>query len=209
MAEALLKGSKGRWLAGADLSEAALEGLHKHTEEQVVTRIPAELLPNVGEEVRRKMRPDILFVTGLDEGKLRATAGDPQARHRFLQAAKANCTVNLIEVGYCRDDKAPSKAAHKMRQHLELQDALVKEGWTVQVVPIVLGHCGSVYYRDMEAVQKLGVDKAGAKALFTALHDNAVKYTCAAARTYQQLRAEKNRAFGYRWQHGRQRGRPP
>ena len=104
--------------------------------------------------------------------------------------------MTVIEVGYARDCDAAAKRAEKRAQHAELVRLLEAAGWRVQVVPVVLGHCGSVYGEDMKAVRSLGVDREAVRRLFARLHDNAVTYTCAAARAYQELRAERNRELG-------------
>ena len=64
---------------------------------------------------------------------------------------------------------------------------------------IVLGHCGSVFKRDMDALRGLGVPCDKLEGLFAALHENAVTYTCTAARAYQQLRGARNAELGYGW----------
>ena len=84
-------------------------------------------------------------------------------------------------------------------QHRELVGKLQEAGWEVQYEVIVLGHCGSVFRRDMETMQELGVPRDKLEGLFSGLHDNAVKYTCAAARLYQQLRSARNSELGYGW----------
>jgi len=194
VAKAVANGSRGRWLQVADLRQECLGELSEAQREVVTSRIPAFMLPDVADEERLKMRPDILFVDGMEEG----WQGMEVTTER-LRRLKARCTVYMLEVGYCRDNAALRKRAEKRRQHIKLRRALRAEGWKVVEVPFVLGHCGSVYGQELEALQTLGVTKADALALLKWLHEHAIRSTCGVARLYQQLRSKRNAELGYVW----------
>jgi ribonuclease HI len=194
IAKVVANGSRGRWLQVADLRKECLGEMSEEQQQLVASRIPAYMLPEVPDGERLKMRPDIMFVDGMEEGW---QAEEVTAAR--LQDMKRRCTVYILEVGYCRDNAALRKRAEKKRQHALLRRALRKEGWKVEDMPIVLGHCGSVYGHELDLLQKLGVTKQDALALLKWLHEHAVKSTCGVARLYQQLRSERNKELGYVW----------
>ena len=115
-----------------------------------------------------------------------------------------------MEVGYCRDHKAVEKRSEKKRQHRLLAQKLQAEGWKVEQVPLVLGHCGSVYTPEMALVQgKLGVSKQDTERLFKELHKHAVRSLGYVARKYQELRSARNRELGMGWPRRPARPRRP
>jgi hypothetical protein len=206
VAKVIANGSRGRWVQVADLRKECLGELSTEQGEEVASRIPAFMLPAVADEERLKMRPDIMFVDGMDEGWQGAEVTAERVR-----SLKDRCTVYILEVGYCRDNAALRKRAEKRRQHARLRRALRAEGWKVQDVPIVLGHCGSVYEHELEVLQTLGVTKADTLALLKWLHEHAIRSTCGVARLYQQLRSKRNAELGYVWKsknRNRQGGAP-
>jgi len=116
VAQAVSTGSKGRWLLVADLRADALDELGREQKKEVASRIPGYMLPGVSEEDRVRMRPDILFVDGLDEGWQ-----DERVTEEWLGTAKKKCKVYILEVGYCRDSAARRKREEKKRQHTRLK----------------------------------------------------------------------------------------
>ena len=112
-------------------------------------------------------------------------------------------------MGYGRDCAAANKRAEKEAQHRILAGHLRGTGWEVVTTTVVLGHCGSVFLEDMKKMEELGVERKPTEKLFKDLHSNAIRYTCSAARLYQQLRVERNRELGQRWTKGRRRAKPP
>jgi hypothetical protein len=194
ISKAIANGKKGRWLLVADLRKDVLGGLSEQQQQEVASRIPAYMLPEVDEDARKKMRPDIMFVDRLDEGSHKW-----DATSEGIASMKKVCKVYILEVGYCRDNAATRKRAEKKRQHRVLREALEKEGWAVQDIPLVFGHCGSVFGHELDALVQLGVEKRDALTLLGRLHAHAVRSTCNAARLYQQLRKEANLAQGRTW----------
>jgi ribonuclease HI len=208
IARAVANGSRGRWLQVADLRKECLGEMSEEQQQLVASRIPAYMLPKVPDNERLKMRPDIMFVDGMEEGWKAEEVTTTR-----LRSMKRRCTVYILEVGYCRDNAALRKRAEKKRQHALLREALRKEGWQVEDVPIALGHCGSVYGHELDVLhKKLGVAKQDVLKLMKWLHEHAVKSTCGVARLYQQLRSERNKELGYVWRPRRKEwkgGAPP
>ena len=203
IAQAIAGGKKGRWLLVTDLNKETLVGIAAQVGHEVHNRIPKEKLPAVPEADRIRLRPDILFLEGAEDGHGTGTSSPPRKKGKFKKKAY------IIEVGYGRDCAAADKRAEKEAQHKILAGHLKGAGWEVVTTTVVLGHCGSVYLEDMKKMEELGVERKPTEKLFKDLHSNAIRYTCSAARLYQQLRAERNRELGQRWTNGRRRAKPP
>jgi hypothetical protein len=207
IAQAIAMGDYGRWLVVADLNKDDRDSLSAQVRQTVRPRLPGWLLPNVAKETRDKLRPDLLFVIGAEEGNVPDTPprvpGKRQRQGTAPQPAEPDPgrkRAIIIEVGYTQDSEMAERLETKMAQHLELAAALTGAGWETEIVPIVLGHCGSVLKSGMDAVRALGVSKEATGRLFNDLHDNAITHTCAAAWTHRALRQEANLAAGRRWQ---------
>ena len=69
------------------------------------TRLPAWLLPDVPVSARAKTRPDILLIAGLPLSSVRGLGVNATPA---LKALQRNCTVHVIEVGYCSEPSASS-----------------------------------------------------------------------------------------------------
>ena len=132
----------------------------------------------------------------MDEGWEPRQAGCRGAR---LAQMKSKCTLRILEVGYGGDHKSIQKRHEKRRQHATLAAALRGEGWRVELTPLVLGHCGSVFAQEMEAMAKLGLSKAKVDTLFTNLHTNAIRSLLAVARCYMFLKAAKYKELELSW----------
>ena len=98
ISRAIAQGDRGRWLLVADLRADHLGELSELQKKEVVSRVPRFMLPKVTEQDRLRMRPDILFVDGMDEGWQ-----DDEVDEGLLASMKQRCVVYLLEVGYCRD----------------------------------------------------------------------------------------------------------
>jgi hypothetical protein len=188
IAQSLLMSSKGAWLILADLGEAKRTHLTdlittKHLEpgELLPSRIPHYLLPKLTADQRNQYRPDILLHRFHEE----TTA------HHPTKIQKSKSTVVLIEVGYCRDTEFDTKRLAKEKQHTELREALIKEGWEVQYITIVLGNCGTVFKQDQQAIiNTIGLSPKETKAMFTKLHHHAINMTSANAIKHTELRRQ-------------------
>ena len=70
------------------------------------TRLPAWLLPDVPVSTRAKMRPDILLIAGLPLASVRGLGVNKRLSTPALKTLQRNCTVHVIEVGYCSESSA-------------------------------------------------------------------------------------------------------
>jgi hypothetical protein len=172
IAQAITEGEYGRWLVVADLKEGERDSLSERVRGRVQNRLPEWMLPHMAAEERNKMRPDLMFVIGAEEnrpepdavqntGRRQRAGGGPQQ----TVPDPARRRVVILEVGYARDSNMAEKLDEKMKQHQALAEALRhpagpgQSAWETEIVPIVLGHCGSVLKSSMDAMRKLGVSK--------------------------------------------------
>ena len=108
------------------------------------TRIEPWVLPKVPDEIRKKLRPDLLIFEGLDRGMLDNFKGLKQERKNTMK----NCTVHIIEVGYASSTRYLEKREEKSDQHTQLYDLLKAEGWNVQYTEkhkVILGTSGTIF----------------------------------------------------------------
>ncbi len=110
----------------------------------VPTRIPEWLLPDVADELRTRMRPDILVVE-------RTSVYQDHATHYRTYDAEARSTikVHIIEVGFGPDTRYVEKLESKRHQHDELTEALRQAGWNVQPTRTLLFGVGGSIYNDV------------------------------------------------------------
>ena len=124
-------------------------------------RVPMWILPPIDanhtreerqaeETSRRKMRPDILILEGLDEKDIRGKPEDQIRSHINDLKESMKLKVHVIEVGYCTDLNHASKDLDKRKQHEDLV-ALLRTpcphfgATTVRFHdPVTLGHCGTI-----------------------------------------------------------------
>ena len=136
-------------------------------------RLPAWLLPGLGDADRAKLRPDMLIIEGLNY-TMHHNQALLQDAARELKAS-GHGKVHIVEVGYCSDTRMQEKEEEKRKQHARLAAYLTEAGWTVQPVqPIVLGTTGVVYKPTLAALIQLGLDKVQARDLLKDLHIHGV-----------------------------------
>jgi len=217
IARAITEGEYGRWLVVADLNVDERDSLSERVRGLVQARLPDWMLPHMSTEDRNKMRPDLMFVIGAEEGApeppTRATGSHRPVGRDVKQPAPdpARQRVVIIEVGYARYSDMADELEEKMKQHQALADALQhptdpsQRAWETEIVPVVLGHCGSVLQSSMDAMRALGVSKDATDRLFKDLHDNAITHTASAAWSHRALRLAANLEAGRRWRNKRKR----
>ena len=115
-------------------------------EETSGKRLPIWLKPaTVDDKTWSQTRPDIAFISGLPCTAQEVQCADKNCpRVQNLLANKHMCKIILLEIGFCADTQHQSKRIEKMDQHKSLVDCLRQDGWTVELHPITLGHCGTV-----------------------------------------------------------------
>ena len=161
------------------------------------TRLPPWLLPDsclpddpaAGSPagLRAKLRPDLLYVSGLP---MSAVPRDPT--RMIPQRRRSAATVFVLEVGYVSDssDGLEDMVARKHEQHAVLCACLVRAGWRVHSGgPIVLplGTVGSVFNAWRDAALLLGVPALAVPPLLRALHLHSVDSAASINRTRLHL----------------------
>ena len=92
-------------------------------------RLPPWILPKVDNETRRKLRPGILIIEGLDSNTVPQENTNKYAKFiNNLKHIKENTEIHIIEVGYTGD---LAKKEEKQEQHKNLVSLLRGEGWTI------------------------------------------------------------------------------
>jgi hypothetical protein len=125
------------------------------------------MLPDIDNDLRMKLRPDILRIRGLPAG----ATNFPISRDQ-----RAQYEVQVIEVGYCADTRYKEKMQAKLSQHAELVRYLRDAGWRVQDPHIFLfGVVGTIYKKDLTHLQTLGVSPGNAKKTLTKVQFNSVQ----------------------------------
>ena len=118
--------------------------------------------------VRRKLRPDLLFVEGLN-------ASDVQRSASVRRSLRGRCTVHVVEVGYVVESTASveDRLRQKCEQHADLCAALRRAGWQLHndgPTVLLLGQAGAVFSAWADGLQGLGVSSTAADALMRDLH---------------------------------------
>src|SRR3569833_3313805 len=129
----------------------------------------------------QQLRPDVLMLMN--------PAG--QDRHRITPASK----IYIVEVKYCRDTNPEQQEQNAHAQHVKLRRLLeLMWGCHVEIVPLILGVCGTITLNVKETLEKLGVKGNLYKQLANKLNVSAAVYA--------------DRAWQYRLLHmpGGQRG---
>jgi hypothetical protein len=111
-------------------------GLEK--EEGTPKRIPDWVLPKVPQDIRNKMRPDIMHIGGI--------CGEPEAED--IEDLKSRVDISIIEIGFTMDHNFIEKRKEKEEQHSILREELTKEGWKVRWQRNFIVGVGGVLYKD-------------------------------------------------------------
>jgi ribonuclease HI len=156
----------------------------------------SDATPELPEVQRLKLRPDLLFISGLPPS---AVPRDPTrvvpARRRMA------ATVYVVEVGYVSDSSAAlaGMLERKRAQHAALCACLARAGWRVHTGgPLVLplGSTGTVYNAWRDAALLLGVPAAAVPPLMRALHLHSVDTAASINRTRLHLERTSGGAHG-------------
>ena len=126
-------------------------------------RLPPWILPKVDNETRRKLRPDILIIEGLDSNTVPQENTNKYAKFiNNIKHVKENTKIHIVEVGYTGDLAFIQKKEEKQEQHKDLVSLLRGEGWTIDektlARPIVLGVGGAMYTDTRACLLHLGVE---------------------------------------------------
>jgi hypothetical protein len=115
-------------------------------------RVPKWVLPDIDDNIRKKMRPDILLLRGLEV--------EPASREEE-EEARNTCSIAIVEVGVTMDQGYASKKATKDTQHLALREALSAQGWKIDFVEnFIVGVSGTHFTASRTMLEsRLKLDK--------------------------------------------------
>jgi ribonuclease HI len=150
-------------------------------------RVPAWMLPHLGPEDIKKMRPDILFIPTLPTHTTRR-------RNRYRGPDdKSKHTVYIIEVGYTGDLQHAEKLAQKTTQHEQLAAELRKAGWEVRYSEAqiaTLGATGTLPSTLKPLLRQLGATQEQALKACAQIHSHTVETVGSIVRTRRHLESK-------------------
>ena len=90
-------------------------------------------------------------------------------------------TIYIIEFKYCKDTKPEDQLEKCKTQHSILIDELKKFGYTVELVPILIGHSGTIYtFHTLNNMKQLGISNYYARKCALKMHVDAINHYCTA-----------------------------
>ena len=127
-------------------------------------------------ERRRKLRPDILVIEGLETANIRGKS--TEEIRQFLTDNRHRLKVHILEVGYCGDLNHDQKDFDKRAQHAELVSLIRESDLTVLFHdPVTLGRCGSIPASFVTLMKdSFGLSAAQAEATAFQLNRHAVQW---------------------------------
>jgi hypothetical protein len=153
----------------------------KHIPTWLLPPIDANLSPEerqAEETSRRKMRPDIVVIEGLEEKDIRGKSEAAIRSHLDGLKLRLQIKIHVLEVGYCADLNHADKDSDKRKQHEDIVALLRKGGYDVRFAdPITLGRCGTIptsFITLMKDTFGLGMNRAEEYAF--KLNRHAVQY---------------------------------
>ena len=112
------------------------------------------MLPNVENDLRSKLRPDIIRINGLPFDNI----SPPQS-----PSERGSLLIEIVEVGYCPDTRWEAKLEEKKMQLAQHVNLLREAGWKVAEPRILLfGVGGTIFYQTDHTLQELGVTRKAA-----------------------------------------------
>jgi len=132
------------------------------------SRVPDWLLPDIDEEVRKKLRPDLLCFTvpmGFASQDVPALVN------------QRSSTIYVLEVSFCGDTRYRDRMAVKSTQHQQLVDLLTTKGFhVVYPPPLLFGIGGSLYKETLTTltntlhIKQATADRTARKIQYIAAH---------------------------------------
>ena len=123
----------------------------KETWKADLVRAGARVTPKIEPEKLGRV-PDIVIVKGVRPGH------GLEMDHWAGVARPDKLEVQILEVGYARDDDWQKTVRRKTRKYKALVTLLRERGWTVDFRTLVLGATGVVYEHTEDVLEWLGVD---------------------------------------------------
>ncbi len=116
------------------------------------------------------------------------------ARHVARQSKRAAPTIYLVELKYTLDDRVHGATlAQAEAQHDGLRQALRGVGWSVVVLPVIIGSWGTMRARTREYLHLLGIEPEAATALMHDLYLDSIHFTGNIASAHAQPTAFRSR----------------
>lgn len=137
--------------------------------EGVPGRLAPWLLENLDDEIRAKLRPDIVVLAINDTHSL---DGD-----NWKDVLKEYGRFIILEVGYGGDTFYERTHQRKTEQHTRLHALLTAEGWMVdKPYPLVFGHLGTMYQTTWDTLRKkLDIPATKLRRLFSKIQNEAAR----------------------------------
>ena len=163
---AISKGDLGTDMVMADLGSAEkcdMDGA------PVLPRCPKELEPFLRKTDGSKgSRPDAIILHKSEDG--------------------IKDTIYIIEFKYCKDTKPEDQLEKCKTQHSTLIDDLKKSGYTVELVPILIGHSGTIYTsHTLNNMKQLGISNYHARKCALKMHVDAINHLHSIVKTRRHL----------------------
>ena len=95
------------------------------------------MLPEIYDNLRNRLRPDILRISGLPC----TTARPPQSRHE-----RQRLLIEILKIGFCSDTRWKEKLRKKKQQHVQLTNLLREAGWRVAEPHVLLFGIGGTCF---------------------------------------------------------------
>jgi hypothetical protein len=99
----------------------------------------------------------------------------------------------FLEISYCGDGYVAERYEAKLLQHKEHADSQIQEGWTVQVVPIIITYSGCITNTLRTTLTALGIAAGPINKLIAKLHQHTCTFNYKTIRTYRYLKQEAAR----------------
>ena len=139
-----------------------------------------QVLPGiVGADYRPKSRPDLLMITG--RTSLGKRTRDGATQHRQV--------AYIVELKFTTTDDRVHGAALQgaLSQHAALATRLESRGFTVKLMPIIIGSSGMIRAETQQHFAALGLSPAESLSLMQEHHDTAIKYLHQILQEYRVL----------------------
>ena len=117
-------------------------------------------------------KPDVVFFPSI------STCISQDDLQAWGPADRSHHSVILLEISFTSDTNLHHRAVDKCEQHSLLREALLQFGWnTVTVLPLIIGHGGTIPATFSAALPKCGVENARLTQLLKDLHYAAIEYS--------------------------------
>ena len=155
----MLEGSRGNCYMLADVGSTDKLGnigpLDSRLPEWLV---PTNILLQRGLD-RDKLRPDILMTNVKSAMPLRLSSSRPaRASAPGAGTHPMGNHIWIVDVGYCAATRYHNKLIENQQQHAQLISLLESWGYTVDILPVLLGNTGEIFHSTLTNIKTTGAD---------------------------------------------------